>query len=140
MNLSAKEAAKQVGMSKQNIIRAIHRGQLSATRNENNEFVIDSSELFRVFQPATTTVTSTDSVVDTPALESSDSAQYELALLRERLNDKDAMLRDKDDVIRDLRHRLDAEAEERRKLTMILTDTQKQVETPKSWWQRLFGA
>jgi hypothetical protein len=40
--------------------------------------------------------------------------ERQIALLRGRLADKDS-------VIDDLRRRLDAEAEERRKLTMILT-------------------
>jgi hypothetical protein len=41
--------------------------------------------------------------------------ERQIALLRGRLADKDS-------VIDDLRRRLDAEAEERRKLTMVLTD------------------
>jgi hypothetical protein len=54
--------------------------------------------------------------------------ERENAVLRERLTDKD-------NVIEDLRRRLDAEAEERRKLTMILTDRRPR----KRWWRRLFG-
>jgi hypothetical protein len=55
-------------------------------------------------------------------------------------------------VIADLRRRLDAEAEERRKLTMMLTDVQHQraptvqpeattlsTAHPRSWWRRLLG-
>ena len=51
--------------------------------------------------------------------------QVETAVLRERLADKD-------DVIDDLRRRLDAEAEERRKLTLMLTDRRPQIR----WWRR----
>ena len=47
--LSAKEAATAVGMSKAGIIRAIHAGKLSATRNANQQFEIDPAELFRVY-------------------------------------------------------------------------------------------
>jgi hypothetical protein len=54
--------------------------------------------------------------------------EREIALLRERLADKDS-------VIDDLRRRLDTEAEERRKLTMILTDRRPR----KKWWRRLLG-
>lgn len=49
----------------------------------------------------------------------------------------------RDDVIRDLRGRLDAEAEERRKLTLLLTEVRNtptpEVEKPKGLWQRLFS-
>jgi hypothetical protein len=50
------------------------------------------------------------------------------------------MLADKDDVIADLREQLDAEAEERRKLTLILTDKQHEVKEPKNkgFWQWIF--
>ena len=51
--------------------------------------------------------------------------QVETAVLRERLADKDY-------VIDDLRRRLDAEAEERRKLTLMLTDRRPQIR----WWRR----
>jgi hypothetical protein len=54
-----------------------------------------------------------------PKNDNSDSALVtEIQLLRERLADKDS-------VIDDLRHRLDSEAEERRKLTALLTDQRK---------------
>jgi hypothetical protein len=54
--------------------------------------------------------------------------EREIALPQERLADKD-------DMIVDLRRRLDAKAEERRKLTMVLTDRRPR----KRWWRRLFG-
>jgi hypothetical protein len=60
--------------------------------------------------------------------------QREIELLRERLADKDARLADKDAVIDDLRHRLDRETEERRRLIAILTDQRSQA----PWWRRWF--
>jgi hypothetical protein len=42
------------------------------------------------------------------------------------------MLGDRDETIRDLRHRLDAESEERKRLTtMLLTDQQRKR---RGWW------
>jgi hypothetical protein len=47
--LSLLEAAKEVGKSKSSIWRA--GGALSGTKNDAGQFVVDSSELFRVFEP-----------------------------------------------------------------------------------------
>jgi hypothetical protein len=58
--------------------------------------------------------------------------ERENAMLRERLAEVTEF---KDNVIEDLRRRLDAEAEERRKLTMILTDRRLRI----GWWRRLFS-
>lgn len=129
--LSAKEAAIAVGMSKAGIIRAIHTGKLSATRNTNQQFVIDPAELFRVYDPVSTTDNLSWQVADNSTPTQSDPGE-KLAML-------ERIIRDKDDVIADLRGRLDEEAEERRRLTLILTDKSQQS-APRSWWQRLFSS
>jgi hypothetical protein len=49
--LSLLEAAKEVGKSKSSIWRAAKSGALSVTKNDAGQFEVDSSELFRVFQP-----------------------------------------------------------------------------------------
>jgi hypothetical protein len=84
--------------------------------------------LFRVYEPVSSTQPAATSLQEeTP--DGATSSQVEIRLLRE-------LLAAKDDTIEDLRQRLDAEAGERRKLTMLLTTTQPQ---PRSWWQRLLG-
>jgi hypothetical protein len=55
--------------------------------------------------------------------------RVEVEMLRERLADKDA-------VIEDLRRRLDAEAEERRRRTALLTD-QRPAAPGRGFWRRL---
>lgn len=141
MSLSAKEAADQVGMSRQGIMKAIHQGKLSAQKDLNGQWQIEPVELFRVYPPASSTQPSaTSSTEDTPqpATElpvAPDAVARENELLWK-------MLADKDDVISDLRARLDAEAEERRKLTLILTDSRhapQPAPKPRPWWARLFG-
>jgi len=127
--LSAKEAAAAVGMSKAGIIRAIHTGKLSATRNSNQQFEIDAAELFRVYDPVSTPDNSIWQVAD-----NSTPDQAETVAMLERI------IRDKDDVIADLRQRLDAEADERRKLTMMITATPTpSAPQPKGFWARLWG-
>lgn len=137
MSLSAKEAAEQVGLTKQGIIKAIRQGKVSAEKDLNGEWRIEPVELFRVYTPVNANghqPSETSFQGDTN--ENTQSLQVELKLLRERLTDKD-------EVIEDLRRRLDAEAEERRKLTLILTEvrntTVPAVEKTKGFWQRLLG-
>jgi hypothetical protein len=129
MKLTAAQAAAQVGMTKAGIIRSIHKGKLSATRNEAGRFEIDPAELFRAYSPVSTSVKSDGEIADNLTDDQSRSYQEKVYLL-ERIID------DKDDVIADLRSRLDAEADERRKLTLLLTTTQPQ---PRSWWAKLIG-
>ncbi len=54
--LSLREAAEQAGTSKSTIFRAIKAGRLSATKTDDGDFAIDPAELFRVYQPKTSTV------------------------------------------------------------------------------------
>jgi hypothetical protein len=48
--LSAREAAEQVGLTKQAIIKAIRKGTLSGEKDVSGEWRIDPAELFRVYQ------------------------------------------------------------------------------------------
>lgn len=124
MHLSLGQAAKETGMDKSTISRAIKSGKLSAVRKENGGYAIDPAELFRVFAPASKATTppgfASDTALDggaeTPALR----LQWEAATLRVQLEAATLRLHDKEEEIRDLRHRLDTEGEERRKLTMML--------------------
>src|SRR4051812_32443965 len=49
--LSIRDAAKMVGVSRSAVFRAIRSGKISAPRKENGDYAIDTSELFRVFEP-----------------------------------------------------------------------------------------
>jgi hypothetical protein len=120
------QAAKATGKSKSTISTAIKKGTISAVKNEDGSYSIDPSELHRVFPPmesenGSTEPQSNDNEPSNLVFQNG-YLQGEVKLLREQLTDKDS-------VIDDLRHRLDAEAEarriegeERRKLTAILTD------------------
>jgi len=144
MCLSAKEAAAQVGMSRQGIMKAIHQGKISAQKDLNGQWAIEPVELFRVYEPVSCTQPDATSLQENTPKGATEPLERENELLWK-------MLADKDDVIADLRARLDAEAEERRRLSMILTDeriapdlapTPVPVEPapqPRSWWARLLG-
>ena len=55
MELTLAEAAKTVKRSKQALAVAIQKGKLSASKDANGQWQIDSSELFRVYPPANQT-------------------------------------------------------------------------------------
>jgi hypothetical protein len=122
MSYTLGEAARAVGKSKMTISRAIAAGRISAARNPDGTYSIEPAELHRVFSPVTP-----ESGPGSTALMSreTDAVTATLRELRERLADKDA-------VIDDLRRRLDQADEERRRLTLMLTD-----ERP--WWRRWRG-
>ena len=47
--LSLREAAKEAGVSKSTILRAVKSGRLSAARTDDSGYAIDPAELFRVY-------------------------------------------------------------------------------------------
>lgn len=115
------QAARAADVSKTTIQRAIKSGRLSASRQEDGSYVIDPAELHRVF-PSDGHADSEMASLVTPS--GTGELRVEIEMLRERLAEKD-------DVIGDLRRRLDAEAEERRRLTALLTD---QRPARRRWW------
>ena len=114
------EAGRLVGRSKSHIFRAIKSGTLSAERDDAGSYRIDRAELARVFQ-----LVRPDASDD--LTRNGDGAV--LAQLKARLANELHQ-------IRDLRRRLDTEAEERRRLTAILADqrTTTPPPAPRSWW------
>ncbi len=49
--LSIRDAARQAGVSRSSILRAIQSGRMSAPRKDDGGYAIDPAELFRVFEP-----------------------------------------------------------------------------------------
>ena len=131
MTYTVAQAAKAIGKSKPTILRAICRGQISATRDDAGAFRIDPAELHRVFPPL-------DSDADYDPGEDTtrrDDLRQRLAVAEARLAETQDAVRTRDDVIRDLRTRLDT-------ATGQLGDALQQVRlltdrTPaprRSWW------
>lgn len=125
------QAAKEAGCSKATISRAIKNGKLSADRREDKTYAINPSELKRWIDSnghrnsKMKRIATHDATPETP-LENS-ALQSETEGLRAQVE----LLKSERD---DLRQRLDAESEERRKLTAMLTD-----QRPKGFWARLTG-
>lgn len=122
--LSAREAAEQVGLTKQAIIKAIRKGTISAAKDEAGEWRIEPAELFRVYQAVATV---DDNQPPTGDVDPATGLQREIAFR----DDKIALLQEH---IADLRRRLDDSEAERRqtqeRLTALLTDQRPR----RKWW------
>lgn len=95
------EAAKQAGISKSTLSRAIKSGRVSAVRTDDGAFSIDPAELFRVYPPQHATPGSNSSMTRdatpsatgaTPAENAALMAEIEglkaqLALMKEHADD-----------------------------------------------------
>lgn len=134
MHLSLGQAAKETGKSKSVISNALHSGRLSGKRNDKGGWEIDPSELFRVF---------TKQNVKEPEKEQNGTHENPIQniLLEQEIRHLREQLDRERELNRDLIRRLDAENEERRKLTILLTDqrtttTQKAAE---GRWTRAWG-
>lgn len=95
--LTLGQAAKETGISKATLSRAIKSGRISARKNEKGGFDIDPAELFRVFPRNTETVTSNSTMKQTVTpLETPEIAKLEveiqglkaqLSIMREYVDD-----------------------------------------------------
>ena len=114
MKFSLGQAARETGLDKSTLSRAIKSGRLSAQRkNGSGGYEIDPAELFRVFPPAPKAQAS-------PPVEAPADMLLENRELRIKLEAAEVRIKDKEEEVHDLRRRLDLEGEERRKLTMML--------------------
>ena len=134
MHLSLGQAAKETGKSKSVISNALNSGRLSGKRNDKGGWEIDPSELFRVF---------TKQNAKEPEKEQNGTHENPIqnTLLEQKIRHLREQLDRERELNRDLIRRLDAENEERRKLTMLLTD--QHATTPQKAaegrWTRAWG-
>lgn len=135
---SLREAADQVGKDKMTISRAISKGKLSATK-EDNQWKIEPSELFRVFEPAKPGEEGAETGDNpTPRRNATSQNGAETDLLRLKLDMKDKEIqrlesereRERSQLherIDDLARRLDKADQDRTRLTAVLTDQSKRT-------------
>lgn len=155
MKYTAGQAAEATGLSTATITRAIKKGRISAVKDGVGAWCIDPSELHRVFPPLARMQGEQEPLQGHAIAPESLPLQLELETMRERLKGVEALAAERADQITDLRARLDTEAEERRRLTALLTyqpDKSAPASEPNpapqsqaqprrsSWWQRLTGA
>ena len=130
------QAAKKVGCSKATISRAIKNGKLSADRRDDNTYAINPSELQRWVDSNSHRNSKMKRIATPPETAETPSQNNGLQAEVDGLRSQVDLLKSERD---DLRGRLDAESEERRKLTAMLTDQRPLPEKPRGLWARLTG-
>lgn len=116
--LTLGQAAKETGLSKPSISKAIKTGRLSAVKTENGEYQIDPVELFRVY-PVTSKPKADTLQKETLGLPN--GLQAALDAMRELLGQVEG---ERDDLRRRLNEEAAdrrASAEEVRRLTLLIT-------------------
>ena len=137
--VSMTKGAELAGVSKGTVSKALKSGRLSYAEKTDNGYLIDTSELFRVFPPkqkdtvAEARSENPSGNTETPI--NSGGLQREIELLREQLQDRDS-------VVADLRQRLDKSEDERReaqaRVIGLLTGPEP-AESKRGFFGRLFG-
>jgi hypothetical protein len=127
--ISISEASRRTGKPRSTLHRHIRTGKLSREFDELGNPIIDMSELERAYGH----LLSPDMKPDGAPLQSASgnrtTLDIEVHIELEALKRENVLLRDERE---DLRRRLDAEAEERRRLTALLTDHRSKKR--QSWW------
>ena len=128
------EAAKRAGVERTTLYRKLKKGEISAHLDPSGNKFIEASELLRVYPKADLSDGAATEVQQWQASgfqqratdNESKLLQRELEVRDEKISalekERDRERRDAQTTIDDLRRRLDQEAEERRRLTLMLTD------------------
>ena len=124
MKMSASQAAKETGKSIPTITRAIKSGKLSADKQDGGGYLIDASELFRAFPPASNETPVTPNVLGSETPIPDKALEVEVKMLREQLERE-----------RDLNSDLAKDRDEwRRQATALLTDQRPKEPARRAWW------
>lgn len=120
--LTMGQAAREAGLSKTTIWRAVKSGKISATRNDDGDFEIDPAELFRVFPQKQSPEPVIMASRSFPLSESpqAESLSIETEGLKKLVELHQATIKRQDETISDLRTRLDDSERERRETTNAL--------------------
>ena len=139
MPYSIGEAAKAVGISKSTLSRAIKNGRISAIRLDDGSYSIEPVELHRVYKPVPcATGFATGAKPKNDALRNPLENAFATVALEAHLEAAREQLKDRENTIADLRHRLDQSETERReaqaRVVGLLSD-----QHPNGFWARLMG-
>jgi chromosome segregation ATPase len=125
MKLTLGQAATEVGRNKSTISRDIAKGKISAEKMPDGSYLIDPSELLRVYEKRNDDNTNAMVAIDNGALQTTGVAA-EVSVLRSQLNaslqrndDKERMLRDKERQLEDTQQERD---HWRKQATYLLED------------------
>lgn len=135
--LTVRQAAERVGVSRQTMFRHIQQGKVSATLSHSGEKQIEISELLRVFgelQPETDTTTTPHNRLKQPRRDSETTAitsyQIELERLKAQLELKSAELDLARERIAELKSREHSAGEEKNRLLTLIEQQSKLLTAP----------
>lgn len=135
------EAARATGKNRTTILRAIKAGTISGRRDEaTKEWLVEPAELHRVYPPVEASPRAHRR--DAQMRQGSRATEREL---QSRIDAQDRLIATLESANDDLRRRLDSEAEERKRLTLILTNQAQperpivRTEMPKGAWRRFLA-
>lgn len=132
MKLSAGQAAEATGKSIPTITRAIKKGLISAEKTTAGGYLIDPSELFRVFEPVPA---KTDTAPDRQSLASDGALPLKLTGLESEIRLLREMLSRADNTISDLRNDRDQWREQAHTATRLLEAPQRSNRMQQQrWW------
>lgn len=136
--LTVRQAAEQVGVSRQTMFRKIKEGKVSATKDNEGQLQIDTAELIRAFgalqSPIDRDTTQSDSLrvsPRTPDTPVTVSQQIEIERLRAQLESKEVALALAHERIQELREREQVAHQERDKLFAILEQQTRLLAAPR---------
>jgi chromosome segregation ATPase len=129
------EAAKETGLTKPAILKAIQKGRVSATKDDKGQWLIDPAELFRVYSP-----TVKKEMVETQTgtfelLLKLREMEAKLEVTEKRLLDKEAEIENFRAQVSDLRTERERWRVQAEQITRLLTDQreQEQAKKPRFW-------
>ena len=129
--LTLGQAAKEAGVSKTTISRAVKSGRISASRNDKGEYNIDPAELFRVYPRNGVNGESDSSMERHATVVSPPALTVEIDLLKEKLRFMEEQNAHFKDQISDLRDDRDSWRDQARASQLLLTDGR---EKKKKWF------
>jgi hypothetical protein len=131
------QAAQISHKSKAGILKAIHSGRLSAKQNELKIWEIDPSELHRVYPYQ---LPNEEVTIELPQEKLPVTTELLVELLAKEKEEREKDRNQYEETISKLWQRLEDEAEERKKLTRLLTHQTEHVEQKKenALFKRIF--
>lgn len=150
MSWSVSRAARETGLSKSTISRAIKSGRISAARQQDGSYLIEPAEIFRVYPPnvAQPHHDARHDASRNPSEEVMSTTSKDLEVLQVRLAMTEELLmqerensRRQQETVQDLRKRLDAATDKVLSLAQppqpvsdAAHDAQRYPPQRRSWW------
>ena len=136
--LTLAQAAKETGLTKPAIFKAIKNGKISASKDDRGQWMIDPAELFRVYAPVSQKETGEPHTAHVGLLLKLKELEAKLEVNEKRLLDKDAEIEIYRRQMEDLRAERERWRVQVEQITRLLTDG-KATEKKRSLWAWLSG-